>query len=456
MASFIFEEGTQASATSFTGNDQLIFKTATPATLGVTYTPAANLAQNDTITLTLGTFSLTFAATALANNTKLTFLAGGTLVFGDNVAGDLALTAAGATTSAVYALGGADSVTLNGAGGHIVDGGTGNDTISVLSGGAGNYVISGGGSDTAGAGGADSINAANATGNLHIYGNAFGSVAGAVDGNDTITVGHGATATAVATNYVNGNGGDDSITVAAGGFAGDNYRIFGGGGNDTINLGAGVAGQIYSVNGNAGNDTITGSLGGFDTLRGGAGDDVINMGNGAGQAFGDAGNDKIAAGVGSAAVNILTGGTGNDTFIFNLNSASSIHISPTATPADPDGLFGYVTEIKDFTSGADKIDLLQVAGTGTAATTSTNTTVNILLQATGTTFTNAQAAANYAQQILDNAGAETGNKHNIALINVGSDTYLFSHDNSAGAGQIDTAIKLDGVTAANVKATDFI
>lgn len=432
MASFIFEEGTQLNATGFTSSDTLVFKTATPSTLGVSFTPASGT-TTDIITLTVGTQSLQFAAAALAganSSNRLTFLSGGNVSFGftdattgaDDGIAHPALNATGAAASAAYGFGGNDLINVSGTGAHVVDGGTGVDTV--VASGAGAFVVSGGD-------GADSINATGASGNLHIYGGTFGVVS-PTDGADTIVLGTGAS-------YVNGNGGDDSIVATAGSPTGAN-RLNGGAGNDTFVLSGTLA---DSVNGNTGNDTIivnggSGSL----YLRGGQGDDSIDahLSSGNIQVLGDAGNDTILAGTG---INVLTGGAGNDVFVFASGTAG--------VPAGSGALAGFVTEIKDFVAGTDKIDLAQI--------TSTTTTSTILTKAAGASFTTEADARVYAQQLLDNANATTAQSatvHYTAAIQVGSDTYLYSHEASAATVAIDTVIKLDGVTASSLTKADFI
>ena len=161
-----------------------------------------------------------------------------------------------------------------------------------------------------------------------------------------------------------GNDGDDMIMGDAG-----NDTILGGAGNDTIYGGDGDD-MIWGhegrdiIDAGAGNDVIFASIGdGDDVINGGAGIDtidfsaitanlVVNLGStGTGSAasaqtgtdtlsgienvIGGSGDDTIIA---SNAVNILNGGGGNDTFVFN-----------TAAAADGDRIEGF--------EPGDKIDL---------------------------------------------------------------------------------------------------
>ena len=157
------------------------------------------------------------------------------------------------------------------------------------------------------------------------------------DGNDTITVGIGATS-------VDGGDGHDTITAAAGDDTiegGDGHDlIMAGSGNDSVRAGDGhdtVSGEDGDdiidagdgddlINGNAGLDNINGGFGNDilmgdaddDTVFGGAGEDVIGGGDGNDSLVGnsqndvisgDAGDDSISAGSGA---DVATGGDGDD------------------------------------------------------------------------------------------------------------------------------------------------
>lgn len=149
---------------------------------------------------------------------------------------------------------------------------------------------------------------------------------------------------------VNGQGGDDTITVASNDTR--SFTIFGGSGDDVISGGAG-ADTIRGGSGNdvinAGNgsDTVYGGSGddiidddggnslshdtfyggtGDDHLEGGSGDDTLHGGldrdtllgqQGNDRLFGESGNDLLDGGAG---VDQLTGGSGADTFRFRSDS----------------------------------------------------------------------------------------------------------------------------------------
>ncbi|WP_019833893.1 calcium-binding protein [Sphingomonas sp. PR090111-T3T-6A] len=421
MASFIFEEGTQIQASAFTAGDTLIFRDADPASLNVTFTASTGGLSVDTVTISDGTHSFNFAASALddAATTTQFLSSGGSLIFTTGAT----TTVAGDDADAAYNFtGAATTFTVTDAGNHVIHAGSAGDTIdagtatgdlNILGGkgvdtitvGDGNNIVSGGA-------GADSIIVGD--GNNHVYGNALGSVQGATDGIDTITVGDGS-------NYVNGNAGNDIITTGDG-----SSRVYGGQGDDNITVGNGN----NHINGNAGSDTINMGTGN-NTVNGGQGDDHIFAGTGNNTISGDLGNDDLHANTG---IDILTGGAGNDVFDFSVTGSAAVNVVGSGTSAA-----NYYDEVTDFTNGTDHFHL-------------GNATDAVLTQGAGVTFTSVDDAQVYAQQILT-AGADD---HAVAAIVVGSDTYLFYNDAGA-ATTIDSVIKVDGFTdTAHLKAASFV
>jgi Ca2+-binding RTX toxin-like protein len=112
-----------------------------------------------------------------------------------------------------------------------------------------------------------------------IVGAAGGDTIQAPETNDTITAGAGGS------NYLRGNGGDDSIQGGAG---------------------------FDDINGNKGNDTIDGGSGGSDFLVGGQGNDLITAHSGGNQILGNLGDDTLMSGSGA---DVVRGGRGDDVII---------------------------------------------------------------------------------------------------------------------------------------------
>jgi Ca2+-binding RTX toxin-like protein len=190
-----------------------------------------------------------------------------------------------------------------------MSGGDGNDTIigtsgdDTLSGDAGNDRIKAGlGNDLVfGGAGIDSINGDG--GNDTLIGG---------DGTDTL-VGDGA-------DTLSGDAGNDSLVGGQG-----NDSLTGGDGNDTVSGGDGND----TVSGDNGNDSLLGDSGqdsinggnGDDTIDGGRNDDILNGGAGNDKIRGDHGNDTIAGGAGDDTINggdgddVISGGDGDDTLL---------------------------------------------------------------------------------------------------------------------------------------------
>jgi Ca2+-binding RTX toxin-like protein len=172
------------------------------------------------------------------------------------------------------------------------------------------------------------------TGRLIVNGGTGNDTITTRDGSDTIDGGAG-------TDTVDAGAGSDTVIGTADGIN-DSYN--GGSGTDTIdysaltalqpisvNLGTGFASgaaigtdtlsSIENVNSGAGNDSVFGSNGN-NVLHGGDDTDNIVGGAGSDQLFGDAGNDTLNGGVNDFAVtpaaanDVLWGGADNDTFRF--------------------------------------------------------------------------------------------------------------------------------------------
>jgi Ca2+-binding RTX toxin-like protein len=427
MANYVFETMSTTDASNFTSADRLFFETATVSTLGVTDNPATSGPLSSTaesITLTSGSHTLTFAAAQLSAAStagNLIFVSGDELFVGTAAAQALTLSDAGhGHGTAAYGFDGDDTISGTSTANDTLNGGAGNDVIT----GSSSYTDSSGHFTESdfymGGAGADSITGG--AGNDHIYGNLFSSTAGAADGGDTIHAGAG-------NDYVNGNAGNDFIYGEN-----DNDRLYGGAGNDLID---GGNGNDY-LQGNKGIDQLYGGNG-TDTIHGGADNDWVQGDAGNDQVFGDLGDDSVTGGAG---YDTLWGGDGNDLFRFGTGDASNANVSVTTGASA-----GLTDVIADFTSGSDHIDL--------GFTVST-----VLHQQTGVTFTSVAAAQVYAEQLLD---AHTGTGE-VAAITVGSDTYLFYTDTGVdttgvdAAHSINAAIKVTGVAGSVFASagTDFV
>lgn len=109
----------------------------------------------------------------------------------------------------------------------------------------------------------------------------------------------------VASLSVNGNGGNDKLTVTSldAAFTGA-IALNGGAGNDSLTGGSGND----TLNGDEGNDVLKG-MAGNDRLFGGNGNDNLDGGTGNDTLLGESGNDTLTGGDGNDG---LSGGTGND------------------------------------------------------------------------------------------------------------------------------------------------
>ena len=243
-------------------------------------------------------------------------------------------------------------------------------------------------------GGAGSDTIEGGDGNDHIYGNELTTVAGSIDGADSLSGGSGM-------DYLQGNAGNDTIDGGAG-----NDRVYGGADNDSL---LGGDGNDY-VQGNKGNDIVSGGNGN-DVVHGGADDDMVRGDAGNDQLFGDAGNDSL---VGGAGIDVLTGGAGNDMFVFNGRDAAFATTGTSAWAMD---------EITDFSHGSDKIEFdFHPAHVLSGASSSV------------------AAALTLANSLV---GAHAG-EADVAAVAVGNDTYLF-WDAAGQGGVIDSAVKIDQV-----------
>ena len=205
----------------------------------------------------------------------------------------------------IYGEAGADNIN-GGLGDDTLDGGSENDTImgglgndSILGGSGSDSIIGDADNDTI-HGNDDNDSIQSGVGADSVFGDAGNDTIDADIGNDSVYGGSGA-------DSLSGSGGNDLIygdDTVAGALDGDD-TISGGIGADTVHAGGGND----SVDGGADNDSLLGDAGN-DTMQGGSGNDTLDGGAGIDLLFGGTGSDQFTVGRGDSA----TGGSDQDVF----------------------------------------------------------------------------------------------------------------------------------------------
>ncbi len=219
----------------------------------------------------------------------------------------------------------------------VVNGGDGNDSVTVL---AKNTevarVVLNGGNDDDVLTGADSDDMLNGDGgNDRLVGAKGVDLMNGGAGNDTMVWNNGD-----GSDRINGDAGNDATEVNGNATLGDaftlepepggvkfkrtnlvqftldtateRFEVNGLGGNDSLSASPGVGAlTLLSVDGGAGADTIDGSDG-PDLIRGGEGNDVLSGGGGDDRVVGDRGGDT------------MNGGTGDDTLVWNNGDGTDV------------------------------------------------------------------------------------------------------------------------------------
>jgi hypothetical protein len=170
---------------------------------------------------------------------------------------------------------------------------------------------------------------------------------------------------------INGNDGDDTITVGAGVEAAIHTTIRGNGGNDTLISLASQGGRGVTFDGGADNDTIIG----------GAGDDIVDGGPGDDTYTGNGGTDNVGGGFNnSVGDTILVPGTaGDDTFVLTLNASGHLLVT----------INGVTTTYRNFVggpiadSGIEQILVTGLAGNDTLTVDSSNGAIPIAINFDG-------------------------------------------------------------------------
>ena len=191
----------------------------------------------------------------------------------------------------------------------------GDNTIGTADDDLGNVLISGPGNDLLiGLGGNDSLDGG--AGLDRIYGNTGDDSVRGSPGNDIVFGGQGNDIVDYFSQsgalQIYGNLGDDQLFGASG-----SDKIFGGQGNDSINGGNGDNLLI----GGLGRDTLFGGDGN-DRLEGGDGNDQLLPGLGNNAIYGNQGDDVIGGAIGATA-DVIFGGQGNDSILYQNQNADS-------------------------------------------------------------------------------------------------------------------------------------
>ena len=317
---------------------------------------------------------------------------GGNDVYAVNNTGDVVIEATNGGTDTVLAsinvytlTANVENLTFTGTGDFA---GTGNILANVITGGAGNDTLNGGGgSDTLIGGGGNDTYVVNNTGV---------TITEAVGGGtDTVLT--------LLTAYTLGANLENLTFTGTGNFIGTGNRdanvITGGAGNDTLSDGGGTG--IDTLIGGAGNDTYNVSVasdvitetagGGTDTVRTtlgsytlganlenltftgagaftGTGNSLVNV------IIGGTGDDTLDGGVNVAGVDTLVGGSGNDIYIIR-------NVGDVVTEAQNSGTDTEVTALASLTLAAN-VENLTFTGTGDFAGTG-NTLANVITGGAG-------------------------------------------------------------------------
>jgi Ca2+-binding RTX toxin-like protein len=117
---------------------------------------------------------------------------------------------------------------------------------------------------------------------------------------------------------INGQGGNDTLSLNEANGALPKANIYGGAGNDTL-IGGSGRDQLF---GQAGNDVLLGK-GGNDLLFGGANNDTLTGGDADDQVFGEAGNDRFIWNPGDD-TDLNEGGSGTDTIEVNGGNGTEV------------------------------------------------------------------------------------------------------------------------------------
>jgi hypothetical protein len=299
---------------------------ALAATFAATAVPADAAVSSASITGATATLNLDGA-----DDNVTVSVSGGLLVHGQTTGG----LNSGADWDSATA--GDQTVPADGTFGIVVNGGGGNDALTVLAKSteiSGAKLIGDGGDDVLmGADSDDSLGGGD--GNDRLVGAKGADTMSGGAGNDTLVWNNGD-----GSDTLDGDAGNDGVEVNGSPTLGDvftldpnagrikfqrtnlvpfaldasteRFQVNGLGGSDSVSANAGVGAlTLLSVDGGAGADTVSGSDG-PDLILGGEDNDVLDGGGGDDRIVGDRGNDT------------MNGGTGDDTLVWNNGDATDI------------------------------------------------------------------------------------------------------------------------------------
>ena len=319
----------------------------------------------------------------------------------------------------------------------VVNGGDGNDAITVLAKNteiAGTTLNGGGGDDVlTGADTADTLNGGD--GNDRLIGAKGMDVMNGDGGNDTLVWNNGD-----ASDRIVGGDGNDTTEVNGSSTLGDVFvldpepggvkfqrtnlvpftldtatehvQVNGLGGNDSVTAHDGVgAATLLSVDGGAGDDTVNGSDG-PDLILGGEGNDSLNGGGGDDRIVGDRGADT------------MNGGSGDDTLVWNNGDGSDVingdggsddvevNGSPTAGDVftvQPNGarIKFARTNLVPFTLDIGSSETMHANGLGGDDTIGVGNVGNLAVTASGGSGNDMLSGGNSSETFLGGSGNDT-------------------------------------------------
>ena len=219
----------------------------------------------------------------------------------------------------------------------VVNGGDGNDSVTVLAKsteiGAAKLVGEGGDDVLTGADSGDSL--AGGDGNDRLVGAKGGDDMSGGAGNDTLVWNNGD-----GSDFIEGDIGNDATEVNGNATVGDTFTIEPNAGRikfrrtNLVSFTLDASTERFEVNGLGGNDSLAPSAGvgaltlvsvdggaGVDTLGGSDGPDLILGGEGNDVLFGGGGDDRI---VGDRGNDTMNGGTGDDTLVWNNGDGTDV------------------------------------------------------------------------------------------------------------------------------------